>query len=173
MGAPEPATLALHATLLVTALMARAAIERVETVVGAERGPAIGLDPGAAEQHPAHGGFEVVVADLLGRHAAEPFEGVDVAFQKRLLPLRQRRPVHGPTRARQPHREQRGLRLDPPQHHPQVVEVHLGLGRGQMRLRHVPGLQRLARPGGDLPAAPGDIVADGRVRQILRAMLIH
>ena len=96
-----------------------------------------------------------------------------MAFQERLLPLRQRRPVRSPARKRQPHREQRGLRLHPAQDHPQVVEVHLGLGRGQMRLRHVPGLQRLARLGRDLRAAPGDIVADGGVRQILRATLIH
>jgi hypothetical protein len=79
----------------VAALVAGAAIERVETVVGAEHHPAVGFHSGAAEQHSGHGGFEVVVADLLGRHAAEPFEGVDVAFQERLLALRQRRSVHG------------------------------------------------------------------------------
>jgi hypothetical protein len=153
--------------------MTGAAVERVEAVVGAESGPAVGLDPGAAEQHPGHGGLEIVVADLIGRDAAEPFEGVDVAFQKRLLSLGQRRAVRGPAREREPHREQRGLGLDATQDHPQVVEVHLGLGRRQMRLRHAALLQRPARLGGNLRAALGDVVPHPRVRQILRAVLVH
>src|SRR4051794_35082388 len=52
MGAAEPAALALHPALLVGALDARAAVERVEAVVGAELHPAVGLLAVAAEQHP-------------------------------------------------------------------------------------------------------------------------
>ena len=41
--ASEPAALALHAALLVAAVMTGLAVERVETVVGAERDPPFGL----------------------------------------------------------------------------------------------------------------------------------
>jgi len=137
-----------------------------------ERHPPAGLGPAAAGQHPAHGGLEVVVANLDQPDPAEPPERVHVSFQERLLTLGQRRPVHCPARVRQPHREQRGLRLHPAQHHPQVVEVHLSLGRRRMGLRHAPGLQRPARLRGDLRPPSRDIIPHRRIRQIGRAVLI-
>jgi hypothetical protein len=62
------------------------AVERVEAVVRAERDPPLGLLPSPTAQHPRHGWLEVVIADLVQRHAAETLKGVDVAFQERLLP---------------------------------------------------------------------------------------
>ena len=173
VSAAEPAALAFHAALLVAALMAGLAVERVEAVVRPERRPPVRLHPAAAEQHPRHRGLEVVIADLHQRHAAEPPERMHVGFQERLLALRQRRPVRGPARIRQPHREQRGLGLHPGQDHPQVVEVHLGLGRRRMRLRHAPRLQRPARLSSDLRPPPGHVVAHRRVGQILPALLVY
>ncbi len=173
MTAAEPAALAFHAAFLVAALMAGLAVKRVETVVRPERHPPVGLNPAAAQQHPRHRGLEVVVTDLLQRDAADPLERMHVSFQERLLTLRQRRPVRCPAGVRQPHREQRRLGLDAAQDHPQVMEVHLGLGRRRMSLRHAAGLQRPARLSGDLRAAPGDVVAHRRVRQIGRAVLVH
>jgi len=143
-----------------------------QRVVRPERHPAVRLDPGAAEQHPRHGRFEIVIADLLNRHATEPVEGVDVAFQERLLPLRQRRAVRRAAGERQPHREQRGLGLDPAHDHPQIVEVDLGLRRRRMGLRHEALLQRLAGLRGNLGATFAHMVTHRRVRQIPRAVLV-
>jgi hypothetical protein len=50
---------------------------------------------------------------------------VNVLIQQRLLSLRQRRAVRRPTGEGQTHREQRHLGLDPTEHHPQVMKVHL------------------------------------------------
>jgi hypothetical protein len=54
VGAAEPATLTLHAALLVGAVDAGLAVERVETTGGAERDQAVGLKPVPAEQDPRH-----------------------------------------------------------------------------------------------------------------------
>jgi hypothetical protein len=171
--AAEPAALAFHPALLVAALMPRNAIPGVEAVVRAERDPALVLHPGAAKHHPLDRAGQVVVADLLGRHPAQPPERIDVALQERLLPLRQRGPVRGPPRIRQPHREQGGLRLHPAQEHPQIVEIHLALGPRLIRLRHAPRLQRPPRPGEDLRAAPGHIVPHRRIRDRCDPVLVH
>ena len=95
-----------------------------------------------------------------------------MALQKRLLPLGQRGPVRRPARERPPHREQRGLGLDPAQDHPQVVEVHLGLGRRRMGLRHAALLGRLTDLGSDLRSTFAHVVAHRRIRQIGSSTLV-
>jgi hypothetical protein len=92
--AAEPAALTLHTALLVGALPPGPAVERVEPRPGTKLHPPIRLGPVPPEQHSGHGGFQVVVTDLLGRHPAELGERLQVALQKRLLALRAKRPVH-------------------------------------------------------------------------------
>lgn len=58
MSAAEPATLALDATLLVSALLTGPALER-ETVVRAERDPTLGLGPVPTKQHPGTADFKL------------------------------------------------------------------------------------------------------------------
>lgn len=95
-----------------------------------------------------------------------------MALQERLLSLGQRRSMRGPAGERQPHREQRGLGLDPAQNHPQVVEVHFAFGRRSVGLRHVALLGWFARLGGDLRSAFAHVVTHRGIRQIRRAVLI-
>ena len=126
--AAEPADLALDAALLVGALDAGLAVERVEPVVRPERDPPVGLDPGPAEQHPRHRRLQVVVADLAGRDPAQHVERVHVAFQERLLAL-------GCANARctaLPEYDSRSVNRKhfvqhPGQADPQLAEVDLGL----------------------------------------------
>ena len=173
MRAAEPAALAFHTALLVATLVPGLAVERVKAIVRPERHPPVGLGPAAAEQHPRRRRLEVVIADLLQRHTAEPFERVHVGLQERFLALRQRRPVDSPARVRQPHREQRRLDLDPGQDHPQVMEVHLGLRRRRVGLRHETRLQKLPRLDSDLRTAFRHVVTHRRVRQIRRPVFIY
>jgi hypothetical protein len=63
----EAADLALHAALLVSAVDAWAAEERVEPVVAAQCGEPFGLGAVTALEDPDDGGFEVVVPDPAGR----------------------------------------------------------------------------------------------------------
>ena len=91
-------------------------------------------------------------------------------FQERLLTLGQKRRCAA--RGRQPHGEQRGFRLDPAQHHPQVMKIHLRLGRRRMDPRHEPQAQRPARLGQDLRAALADMIPHRRIRQAHRAVLV-
>ena len=147
MVAAEPAALALDAALLVGALDAGMAVERLEAVVGPERHPAGRLGAVAAEQHPRHRRLQVVVADVEHRGPAEGGERGLMAFQERLLPLGGVGPVHRLARERQPQREQEDLRADPGQIDPQVREVDLGLAR---RAR---GSAARTRPRAALPAA--------------------
>ena len=92
VGAAEPAALTLHPALLMRAVDAGLAVEGVETVVGTERHPPVGLEPVAAGQHPRHRRLQVVVADVPPRHPTQPVERVDMAFQERLLRLGCRTP---------------------------------------------------------------------------------
>jgi hypothetical protein len=59
VAAAEPATLTLHPTLLVGALDAGLAEERVEPIVAAQGDEPLVLDAVAAHQDPAHRVFEV------------------------------------------------------------------------------------------------------------------
>jgi hypothetical protein len=78
--AAEAADIAFHTALFVCAVDAGLAVERVDVEVGAKRHPAVGFHPLAGEaDHLGDGGFEVVVADLAGRHTAEGLERVNVA----------------------------------------------------------------------------------------------
>lgn len=170
--ASEPPALAFDSAFFVAALMAGLAVPGLKPIVGAKHDPAVVLLAGSPEQDRGDRAVEVVVADLVGRHTAEAGEGVFVAFQKRLLPGGDRGPVCCPPRVGQPHREQRGLGLDPGQDHPQVVEVDLGLRAGLIGLRHIPQLQGPARISQDLRAAFADMITHRRIRQPLCAMLI-
>lgn len=109
--AAEPAAVAFHPALLMRPFLTGDAIERLETVVRSELLPAHRFDAVAAEQDALDGRAQVVVADLSMWDAAEAVEGVDVALQERLLPLRAEHPVHRPAREREPQREQETLDL--------------------------------------------------------------
>lgn len=70
--ASEPPHLTFDAALLVGAGDAGLAIERLEPVMRAERGPTVSLDPLPAEPDDArHGRFEIVVADLADWHTTQ------------------------------------------------------------------------------------------------------
>ena len=69
--APEPADLAFHPTLLVRALHAGLAEERVETVMRTQRDEPRVLQPLPTQQHPHHRRLQVVVADHPGRHPTQ------------------------------------------------------------------------------------------------------
>jgi hypothetical protein len=96
--AAKPATLSLDPALLVGALDAWLAKERVEPVVAAQRDEPLVLDAVAALEDPRHRGAEVVVADPVG-HPTQVGEPLDVALQERLLRLGGERPVNRPPRA--------------------------------------------------------------------------
>src|SRR5271166_1936505 len=91
--APEPAALTFHTALLVAALMPGLAVPGFKTVVRAKRNPALVLLPGAPEQHLFDRAVEVVVADLVNRHPAQPFEPIHVSFEERFLALGQKHPM--------------------------------------------------------------------------------
>ena len=95
-----------------------------------------------------------------------------MAFQESLLPLGCERSMRRSPRERQPHREQRGLGLHPGQHHPQIVEIDLGLSTRPIRLRDKPHLQRPIRLRSDQRATLTDVITHRRIRQTRRIMLI-
>ena len=85
--APEPSDIAFHTAFFVSPGDSGLAIERVEVKVRPERHPAVRFDALAGEpDHLGHSGFEVVVANLAGGHAAEHLEGVHVALEEGFLP---------------------------------------------------------------------------------------
>lgn len=170
--AAEPAALDLDPALLVGALLARAAVEGVEPVVGPEGDPLAGLHPSAAEQHPSDRRLEVVVADVDHRHPAQLGERVHMAFQEGLLALRLERPVHRLARERAPQREQEHLGLRPAVDDPQVGEVDLGLRAWLVHLRDVDLLRRPARLGPDLRPAHVHVVPHRRVRDLGQLVLL-
>ena len=92
--AAVPPDLAFDPALLVRPLDAGLAVERVEAVVGAERGPTFCLFPQAGESdHLVHGRFQVVVPDLADRDPSQHPEGVSVAFEEGLLAAGGRDPM--------------------------------------------------------------------------------
>ena len=141
--------------------------------VGFERRPAGRLLPVATEQHPGNGRFEVVVTDLVDRGATEFGERLHMTLQERLLRLGDEGTVHRLPRIGQPHREQERLGLHPPQDHPQIGEIDLGLTAGFMGLRHIAFCHTPTGLSGDLRAPFRDIVPDRRVRNTLCCLLIH
>ena len=80
----EPADLSFHATLLVSALDAGLAEERVESVVGAQRDEPFGLGAVTAPQHPLDRRLQVVITHP-ARHPTEVGEGADMTVEERLL----------------------------------------------------------------------------------------
>lgn len=86
VASPEAADIVLDAALLVSALFAWDAEERVEPVVRAERDEPVGLDPITALQDAGHRGLQVVVPDPSG-DAAEVGERLDMPLQERFLGL--------------------------------------------------------------------------------------
>jgi hypothetical protein len=134
--AAEPADLALHPALLVRALDAGPAVERVEPVVRAQRDEPLVLEPLAPQHHPDHRGPQVVVADHPGRHPAQRGERPHVPVQKRLLRLVGVGHVHRLARVRQPQHEQVQAHHHPADRGAELTEVHLGLSARRMPLRH-------------------------------------
>jgi hypothetical protein len=94
MGAAEPATLALNPALLVGAVDAGLAVERVEPMVRTEGDPTLLLQPVPADQHPRHRRLQVVIANLVERDTAQHVKRVLVALQERLLSLGGEGAVH-------------------------------------------------------------------------------
>ena len=142
MAPSEAADLALHAALLVGAVDAGAAEERVEPVVAAQCGEPLGLGAVTALEDPDDGGFEVVVPDPAG-HTAEVLEGQYVALQERFLGLGGERDVKRFARVRQSHHEHPALHDQSGDRRVELAEVDLGLSAGQMCLRdrHLAGQQ--------------------------------
>ena len=96
-----------------------------------------------------------------------------MTLQERLLRLGDESTMHRLPRIGQPHREQERLGLHPPQDHPQIGEVDLGLTAGFMGLRHTAFCHTPTGLSGDLRAPFRDIVPDRRVRNTLCCLLIH
>jgi hypothetical protein len=159
--AAEPATLALDPALLVGALDAGLAEERVEPIVAAQGDEPLVLNAIAALEDPRDRGAEVVVADPVG-HPTQVHEPLDVALEERLLGLGHKRPMERPARARQAHGEQPQLRQRPLQPHPQLGEVDLSLRARLMDLRD----HHLADPATQLAAQPGDVLAHRRLAKL-------
>ena len=160
MAASEAADLALHTALLVRAVDARAAEERVEPVVAAQRGEPFGLGAVAAFEDPDDGGFEVVVPDPAG-HTAEVLEGQHVALQERFLGLGGERDVKRFARVRQSHHEHPALHDQTGDRGVELAEVDLGLSAGQMRLRD----RHLACVQPELDPATGDVTRHRHLRE--------
>ena len=162
VAAPEAADLALHTALLVRALDAGAAEERVEPVMAAQRGEPFGLGAVTTLEDPDDGGFEVVVPDPAG-HTAEVLEGQHVALQERFLGLGGERDVKRFARVRQSHHEHPALHDQPGDRRVELAEVDLGLSPGQMRLRdrHLRGSPARAPPGDErrnaTPSPPSSV----------------
>jgi hypothetical protein len=95
-----------------------------------------------------------------------------VALEEGFLTLGGERAVHRLAGERQPQREQEDLGLDPAQHHPQVGEVDLGFGAGQVRLRYERLTQLSPGLGEDLRAPFGDVVTHRRIGQPDHVMLV-
>ena len=172
MVAAEPADLPFHPALLVRALDARHAVEGIQAPVGAERGPPIGLHPGTAEpDHLRDCGLEVVIADLPGRHPAQDAERVLVALKERLLPARQRDPVHRLARERQPQAEQEALDVLPGQPDHGLAEIDFRLVARAMRLPHEHLSRATAGLRPDLRLALGDIRPDHGIGHIRHPVL--
>lgn len=93
-----------------------------------------------------------------GPDAAELLEGVDVAFEERLLALGGERPVHRLARVRHIRSVNNRVFVFPPQDHPLVGVVDLGLRARGVGLRHEPRRQLLPRLDQDLRTAAGDVV---------------
>ena len=171
--APEPAALTLHAALLMRPLDTGMAVKRLEAMMGTKRHPTPRLGAVAAEQHPRHRSYEVVVTDVEHRRPAEHLESSLVAFQERLLPLGCVGPMDSLAGERQPHGEQENLGADPRQVDPQIREVDLALGARLMGLRDERVLRPLAGRRPDLRPAFRDVVPHRRIGQIGQLMLIH
>jgi hypothetical protein len=114
-------------------LMSRPAMKRVESIRRPKRHPALGLRPGTAKQHPAHRGLQIVITNLVRRRPTQPVKRINMPLQIRLLALSGKRSMHRPPRKRQPHREQRSLRLYHTQDHPQIVKIHPASTPGSWR----------------------------------------
>lgn len=77
MVAAEPADVALDTALLMRTLHAGLTVERLDAVVGPERGPPVRFHALAGEaDHAGDRGLEVVVPDLACGDATEDTEGV-------------------------------------------------------------------------------------------------
>lgn len=139
-------------------------LEGVQREVGPERDPAIGLDPLAGEpDHLSHGGLEVVVADLPGRHPSENLEGVHVALEERLLPTGRRCPVDSLARVGHPQREQMTGHQVAAEPHRELAEVDLAFAARQVGLRHEHVRLATAVLDPDLPAPVRDVGPHGVV----------
>ena len=158
MAAAEAADLALDPALLVGALQAGLAEERVEPVVASQRDEPLVLDSGAASQDADDRRGEVVVADP-PRHPPEVGKRAHVSLKECLLGLVRERGMKRPARARQPHNEQPHRRQRPLQPDVQLAEVDLGLGTRPVGLRH----RHHRDPTGQLPTHHRDVLANRRL----------
>jgi hypothetical protein len=160
MTASEAADLALDPALLMRAVFARSAEERVEAVVAAQGDESLRLRAVSTAQHADDGGFEVVVADP-SRHRPEEHERQHVSLQERLLRLGGERDVEGPSGVRQPHHEHPQLDPDPGDRRVELAEVDLGFSARLVGLRH----RNLDRVQAKLDLAAGDISGHGHLGQ--------
>ena len=172
-AAAEPADLPLDPALLMRALRAGQAVERLEPVMSPEGQPPLGLGPVPSGQHLGHRRRQVVIADLPGWHPAHHLERGHVPLQERLLRLAGEHPVAGLARIRQPAGEHETPRQLPVQLDRHVPEVDLGLGARLPGLRHEPvqALRAVPVPRADLGPAARHVLSHIRIRH-LRAVLI-
>jgi len=165
--APKPADLALDAALLVGAVLAGEAVERIEPVVRTQRHETGVFEPVPAKRDPGHRRFEVVVADHADRYPAEGGERPDVAVEERFLGLVGVGEMERLARMRQAHAEHEYLHHHPGNGDGELAEVDLGLLGRRMSLRH----HHLFRPA-DLGAELGHQVAHARLGH-LHSFLLH
>lgn len=138
------------------------------------RNPSFVLHPGASEsEHLADCGSQIVVTDLAGRDPAQHAEGMQVAFEKRLLPAGGEHPVDRLAGVRHPEREQKTAGPLDPQQHIHVAEVDLGLDPGPVRRRDEHPGRSPARRHPDLRAPQPHAVTHRGAGDALHLVLRH
>jgi hypothetical protein len=86
MTPAEPANLAFHTALFVTARQTRPAEKRAEAKVTAQGNEPLGLRPATALQHPGHRRLQVVIPDP-PRDTTQLGKRPNVSFEERFLTL--------------------------------------------------------------------------------------
>ncbi|HEX8868836.1 MAG TPA: hypothetical protein VF821_24460 [Lentzea sp.] len=171
--AAEPADLSLDPALLVSAVDAGLAVERLEIKVRTERGPPLGLHPLPLEaEHLGGRGPQVVVAHLAGRHPAQHRQRVDMPLEEGLLTAGGGDPVNCLAGEGHAESEQEAGHLIAPQPHRDLAEVDLRLHPGTVGLRHEDVHRPTPGVNPDLRFAGHDVTANNLVRHVDHPVLV-
>ena len=171
--AAEPPDRALDAALLMGALDAGLAVERVKAVVRPEQHPPVVLVAGTARSvdDGRDCGGEVVVLDVLRGDPADRVERLNMPLEERFLRLGGVHTVDRLPGVGEPQDEHVALGPHPAQDDPDLTEVDLGLLTravvlGDERLKAASALEV------DLCPPDPHVVPHGRVRQTGRGLLV-